>query len=103
MSETNCIAVGTASTSDLWLQRARALWQKVLRVSRPTPKRLHLSESLPLGERRFVAVIEFERWRFLVGGTSASLVLLARLDHAEETAPIRIAGDATSVAQKGGQ
>jgi flagellar biogenesis protein FliO len=34
---------------------------------------------LPLGERRFVAVVEFERSRFLVGGTTSSLVLLARL------------------------
>jgi len=40
-----------------------------------------LCESLPLGERRFVAVVEFEQKRFLVGGTSASLVLLAHLDN----------------------
>jgi flagellar biogenesis protein FliO len=34
---------------------------------------------LPLGERRFVAVVEFDRSRFLVGGTPSSLVLLSRL------------------------
>jgi hypothetical protein len=64
--------------SDFW-QRARALFDRVLRMSSRAPRRLRLCESLPLGERRFVAVVEFESTRFLVGGTSASLVLLARL------------------------
>ena len=61
-------------------QRGRALWERVLRLGRRAPRRLRLCESLPLGERRFVAVVEFEQSRFLVGGTSASLVLLARLE-----------------------
>jgi len=48
-----------------------------------------LCESVPFGERRFVAVVEFEQSRFLIGGTSASLVLLARLENVagEESAP----------------
>jgi flagellar biogenesis protein FliO len=49
-----------------------------MRFRRPV-RRLRLCESLALGERRFVAVIEFERSRFLVGGTPNSLVLLTRL------------------------
>lgn len=65
--------------SPLWL-RARALWQRVARLSRRTPRRLRLRETLPLGEHRFVAVIEFERTRLLIGGTPSSLVLLAHLD-----------------------
>jgi hypothetical protein len=69
--------------SDLW-RRARACWERILRFSRRAPRRLRLCESLPLGERRFVAVVEFERSRFLVGGTSASLVLLARLETATD-------------------
>ncbi len=62
--------------------RARVieLWNRTLRLSRRTPKTLRLCESLPLGERRFVAVVEFERKRFLVGGTSSSLVLLSRME-----------------------
>lgn len=56
-----------------------ALWRRVLRTSRRTPNCLRLCASLPLGERRFVAVVEFEKERFLVGGTPASLVLLSRL------------------------
>jgi flagellar biogenesis protein FliO len=56
-----------------------ALWERVLRLSRRAPKRLRLCESLALGERRFVAVVEFDAARFLVGGTGSSLVLLSRL------------------------
>ncbi len=59
-----------------------SVWERLGRLGRRAPRRLRLCESLPLGERRFVAVIEFERSRFLVGGTSASLVLLAKLDSA---------------------
>ncbi|MFZ1158977.1 MAG: flagellar biosynthetic protein FliO [Candidatus Sulfotelmatobacter sp.] len=62
-----------------WWLRARALWQRVSRLSRRTPRRLRLRETLPLGEHRFVAVIEFERRRLLIGGTPSSLVLLAHL------------------------
>ena len=65
--------------SGTWWPHARVLWERMARVSRRAPKRLRLCESLPLGERRFVAVIEFEQSRFLVGGTSSSLVLLADL------------------------
>jgi len=61
--------------------RARlvTLWERVLRISRRAPKCLRLCESLPLGDRRFLAVVEFEKQRFLVGGTASSLVLLSRL------------------------
>jgi len=59
--------------------RLLELWNRTLRISRRTPKQLRLCESLPLGERRFVAVVEFERERFLLGGTPSSLVLLSRL------------------------
>jgi len=60
-------------------ERAHAWWQRILRLTRRPARRLRLAENLSLGERRFIAVVEFERSRFLVGGTSASLVLLARL------------------------
>jgi len=43
-------------------------------------KKLHLRETLSLGEKRFLAVVEFERHAFLVGGTGSSIALLARLD-----------------------
>jgi len=63
---------------DLW-RRLCASWKRIRRWSQRAPRRLRLCDSLPLGERRFVAVVEFERARFLLGGTTSSLVLLARL------------------------
>jgi flagellar biogenesis protein FliO len=42
-------------------------------------RRLRVCETLSLGDRRFVAVIEFDRQEFLVGGSGNSLELLARL------------------------
>lgn len=67
-------------SSDRFRVRVIALWERILRLSRRTPKGLRLCESLPLGERRFVAVVEFEKARFLLGGTPSSLVLLSRLE-----------------------
>jgi flagellar biogenesis protein FliO len=61
------------------LHGALALWRQILRISQRQPRNLRLCESLPLGDRRFVAVVEYERSRFLVGGTASSLVLLARI------------------------
>ena len=71
------------SATTFWV-RIIALWKRILRLSGRTPRRLRLCESLPLGERRFVAVVEFEASRFLVGGTPSSLVLLSRLSDAGE-------------------
>jgi len=47
------------------------------------PRSLALRESLSLGERRFVAVIECDGQRFLVGGGSQNVQLIARLDAAD--------------------
>jgi flagellar biogenesis protein FliO len=69
----------SVAPSRIW-PGASALWERIVRLGRRAPRRLRLAESLPLGERRFVAVVEFENSRFLLGGTSSSLVLLARLE-----------------------
>ena len=42
-------------------------------------RQLRLCESLALGEKRFVSVVEFADQKFLVGGTGTSLALLAVL------------------------
>ena len=73
-----------------------ACCQWLLRLGRRPARRLRLCESLPLGERRFVAVVEFEQSRFLVGGTTAALVLLARLENIPceaDTAAVREASE----------
>lgn len=45
---------------------------------------LVIKETAALGDRRFVAVLQFERQRFLIGGSPGSVTLLADLP-AEET------------------
>jgi hypothetical protein len=76
----NFMAAEISRVSRLSLQKHwAALWRRMGRISLRAEKRLRLCENLPLGERRFVAVVEFEKERFLLGGTASSLVLLARL------------------------
>jgi flagellar biogenesis protein FliO len=47
---------------------------------RRSVRRLRLSETLSLGEKRFLAVVQFQQQEFLVGGAGNSIALLARLD-----------------------
>ena len=75
-------AVAAKKTELHLLMRILAFLQRLLRLGKRPARKLRLCESLALGERRFVAVIEFEQRQFLVGGTGQSLVLLAKLDHA---------------------
>ena len=56
-----------------WLGTLGRLWP-----SHP-PRQLHLRETLALGERRFIAVVEFERQKFLIAGTGSSVGMLAAL------------------------
>jgi flagellar biogenesis protein FliO len=56
-----------------WLGELRRLWR------RPAPRQLRLCETLALGERRFLAVIECERQKFLIGGSGSSVALLTQL------------------------
>jgi len=63
---------------------------------RRSAHRLHLSETLSLGEKRFLAVVQFQQQEFLVGGTGNSIALLARLD-----AP-RVTPDSQEAGQKAG-
>jgi flagellar biogenesis protein FliO len=60
-----------------WWQRLWAVLPAV-RV-RKAPRRLRLRESLSLGEKRVVAVIQYESQQFLIGGSAHSVNLLARL------------------------
>ena len=49
----------------------------------PARKTLRLCENLPLGEKRFVAVIQVENEKFLIGGAAGSVSLLTRLQEAQ--------------------
>jgi flagellar biogenesis protein FliO len=50
----------------------RRFWRKKTR-------RLRVCDSLSLGNRGFVAVVEYRGQEFLVGGTSTSIALLAEI------------------------
>jgi flagellar biogenesis protein FliO len=48
-------------------------------------RRLRLCESLPLGDKRSVAVVEFEEQRFLLGISSSGISLLQSLGPASSS------------------
>jgi hypothetical protein len=57
----------------------RAVWQGICaawREHRPV-RRLRVRETVSLGERRMLAVVEWNGRQLLVGGTATSLTLLA--------------------------
>ena len=61
---------------------ARALaWLR----ARSSERRLHLCETLSLGEKRSLAVVEYERERFLVACTAQSISLLRCLTKSGRT------------------
>jgi flagellar biogenesis protein FliO len=84
--------MATASNS---MTESETLWMKARhwlgafgtwRRSRPV-RQLHLRETLALGERRFLAVVEFERQKFLIAGTGSSVSILTALPEKSECGP----------------
>ncbi len=57
------------------------------------PRQLRLCESLGLGERRFVAVVECGPQRFLIGGAGNSVALLTQLPPNANPEPATETGD----------
>lgn len=51
-----------------------------LASARRSERRLRLCEMLALGDKRFVAVVEYGREKFLLAGTPQNISLLKRLD-----------------------
>jgi len=62
-----------------WKTVTKSLREKTSRWRKHMPQQLRLGETLSLGERRFVAVVEFERQKFLIGGNGNGVSLLADL------------------------
>jgi flagellar biogenesis protein FliO len=58
------------------------LWRLAATLTGSKPKVLFVRESAALGDRRFISVIQFERSRFLIGSSPASVTLLAQLPDA---------------------
>jgi flagellar biogenesis protein FliO len=51
-----------------------------LALTRRRERRLRLSEMLSLGEKRFIAVVEYGQEKFLLAGTPRNISLLKRWD-----------------------
>jgi flagellar biogenesis protein FliO len=76
------------STREQMLPAARALFdllvkgyaavRKVFTVQR-VQKQLRVCETVSLGEKRFVAVVQVDQERFLIGGSAGSVSMLSRL------------------------
>lgn len=61
------------------------LFQKFLtwtksRVARQSKKRIRVWETVSLGEKRFLAVVQVDGEQFLVGGGSNSIAMLTKLE-----------------------
>jgi len=59
-------------------------WAQAQLKSRQRRKRLRVCETVSLGEKRFVAVIEIDGEQFLLGGASNSVAAIARLEPAPQ-------------------
>ena len=62
--------------------RMSALGRKI--QVRQKKKRLRICESIPLGDKRFVAVIQIDDQQFLLGASATSISLLAQLQKPAE-------------------
>jgi len=67
------------------MARIAAAGQAFFARARFRQKQLALVESVALGDRRLVGVIQFEGQRFLVGSAPSSVTLLAQLPDARTT------------------
>ncbi len=95
------IASSIAANGMSQTARAEGKWHKLMRLLseqwsrvrgqisvRRVKKRLRVCETVSLGEKRFVAVVQVDGEEFLVGGASNSVCTLARLQRPQEFADV---------------
>jgi len=58
-------------------------WMQQRQAERSDTKRLKVAETVSLGEKRFVAVVQVDGRHFLLAGSPTNIVLLAHLDPKE--------------------
>ena len=80
--EISVTTIAIRSGLALWLKECRTRLAEFWRT-RHKPRSLRIQETAALGDRRFVAVLQFERQRFLIGATASSVTLLAHLPEQE--------------------
>ena len=64
--------VAHAATAWTWLERKR--------TQQLASRRLRVAETISLGEKRFVSIVQVDGAQFLIGGAAGSVSLLAVLD-----------------------
>src|ERR1700722_178570 len=101
MQGTGMTTESWAAPANAWWLRARLWWGRIALLGHSRPRHLRVAETLPLGDRRFVAVLEFDGTRFLLGGTASSLVLLARLEDPQSGLSSAREGEAAKAAEVG--
>lgn len=67
----------------------RVCWRFLIHRAASRKRKLAVQETVALGDRRFVSVIQFERHRFLIASSPSSVSLLSRLsdEPAEDEEP----------------
>jgi flagellar biogenesis protein FliO len=71
-------------------KRLSTVWQNLRRRlrSQRRPQSLRVCNVTSLGEKRFVAIVQYGRRRFLVGGGAGAVSLLAKLDRDDSSAEL---------------
>jgi flagellar biogenesis protein FliO len=75
----NEVSLSTLRSHTGLLSRAWG-WLKARQVARSSTRRLRVAETVSLGEKRFVAVVQVDGRHFLLAGGPTNIVLLAQLD-----------------------
>ena len=74
-----------------FLNVVRQGWISLLQAMgspKPSQKHLRISETVPLGDKRFLALVQVDDERFLVGGAANSIAMLARLSEPVSLSPL---------------
>lgn len=67
------------------LKPLRTLWSLLQKIKmRPARKRMRLCETVALGDKRFIAVVQVDDKEFLIAGASNSISLLTELNKRPE-------------------
>lgn len=60
--------------------RSAWLWIERKRVLQLTSRRLHVAETISLGDKRFVSIIQVDDAQYLIGGSATNVQLLTCLE-----------------------
>ena len=73
---------------DVMVRWWRWVWSQVNGLAaRQRTRRLRVSETISLGEKRFVSILEVDGEQLLIGGSAENLVLLAKLEGLNRNLP----------------